>query len=70
MPEPIHVDRCTCFQVTFAELKEVADRTGARTVEELQAHREFGMQCRLCHPYVRRMLKTGETTFDRVITGE
>lgn len=68
MGESIRIDRCVCFDVPFTELKEIADRTGARTVEELQVHRTFGMQCRLCHPYVRRMLRTGETVFDRVIT--
>jgi len=46
----------------------VARRTGADTIEELQVHRDFGLRCRLCHPYVRRMLRTGETKFDQIIT--
>lgn len=62
------IDRCVCFQKTFAELKEVADACGARTVAALQAHVGFGQRCRLCHPYVRRMLRTGQTSFDNVVT--
>lgn len=66
----VNIDRCTCFQVTFEELWEIAARTGAESVEDLQNHREFGLQCRLCHSYVRRMLRTGCTAFDRIITEE
>ena len=62
------VERCVCFDKTFAELKAVADKTGARTLEELQEHVEFGLACRICNPYVRRMLKTGEVVFDEILT--
>ena len=62
------IDRCLCFGVTFAELAEVADATGASTVPELQRHVTFGRKCGLCHPYVRRMLRTGQTVFHEVVT--
>ena len=61
------IDRCVCFQRTFAELRAVAEATGARTVEALQQHAAFGQRCKLCHPYVRRMLRTGETVFHETI---
>jgi bacterioferritin-associated ferredoxin len=64
---PIRIDRCYCFQKTFADLRAVAERTGARSVEDLQAHIEFGQNCCLCHPYVRRMLRTGETVFGEIV---
>ncbi|MDX1532427.1 MAG: (2Fe-2S)-binding protein [Rhodothermales bacterium] len=64
----VRIDRCVCFQTPFAELKRVAEATGARTVAELQEHATFGQNCRLCHPYVRRMLRTGETVFREVVT--
>lgn len=62
------IDRCLCFGKTFAELAEVADATGAETVAELQEHALFGRKCALCHPYVRRMLRTGQTVFHEVVT--
>ena len=62
------VDRCHCFDTTFAALAGVAEATGAATVGELQAHVLFGRKCALCHPYVRRMLRTGETRFHEVVT--
>lgn len=62
------IDRCFCFQKTFAELAEVADQTRAATVADLQAHATFGQKCQLCHPYTRRMLRTGETIFHQIVT--
>ena len=58
------VTRCVCFDVSFAEMKEVADANGIRDFETLQQHIQFGQKCELCHPYVRRMLRSGETEFD------
>jgi hypothetical protein len=61
------VDRCVCFRRPFTDLLQIAKKTGARTLEELQEETEFGMACRLCNPYVRRMLVTGETSFEELL---
>ena len=66
----VHIDRCYCFQVPFTRLRDVARASGAHTIEELQEEVTFGKKCRLCHPYARRMLATGETTFREVLTEE
>ncbi len=66
--QDIRIDRCYCFLCTFAELKEVAEATGATTIPELQQHVHFGEQCELCHPYIRRMLRTGEVVFYEIVT--
>ncbi len=63
----LRIDRCVCFAIRFAELREVASRTGATTIPELQQHIAFGKGCKLCHPYVQRMLETGEVEFREVI---
>ena len=64
----MHIDRCYCYQELFADLKRTADEEDAQSVEALQEHVAFGHNCKLCHPYVRRMLRTGDVAFDRVIT--
>ena len=64
------VDRCTCFQQLFSDLRRVADRHDVRTVDELQEHVVFGESCGLCRPYVRRMLRTGETRFHEFVREE
>ena len=69
MPD-IRIDCCYCFLCPFAVLKEVAEATGAASISELQKHVRFGEQCELCHPYVRRMLRSGEVVFNEIIQGE
>lgn len=63
----MRIDRCYCYQKTFSELKKVADAQDVRTVSHLQEHVTFGENCELCHPYVRRMIRTGQTTFHQTI---
>ena len=64
----MRIDRCYCFQKTFVELKTTAAATGAGSVAALQQHTDFGRRCGLCHPYVRRMLRTGAVIFDHIVT--
>jgi len=66
----MRIDRCYCYQKTFETLKAVAEETGADSIAALQAHVVFGQNCQLCHPYVRRMLETGETVFHEVLDEE
>lgn len=64
----MQIDRCLCFDRTFADLAAIAEATGAETVAELQEYVLFGRKCALCHPYVRRMLRTGQTEFAHIVT--
>jgi bacterioferritin-associated ferredoxin len=66
----MRIDRCYCYEQTFEHLKAVADETDAASVAALQEHVTFGENCQLCHPYVREMLRTGQTVFREVRTDE
>lgn len=66
----MNIDRCYCFDLSFEDLKRVAQETGVTSVEGLRRHVTFGENCQLCHPYVRCMLNTGKTAFDEVIVAE
>jgi bacterioferritin-associated ferredoxin len=63
----ICVDRCVCFHRPFTELLQIARASEIHTLEGLQEVTAFGISCRICNPYVRRMLRTGETTFDTIL---
>lgn len=56
------VDRCVCFDVTFAELQRFA-KTRACDLEALRREFHCGRGCGLCIPYIRQMLETGRTVF-------
>lgn len=63
------IDRCLCHGRRFAELEPLARASGVRSVAALQAAGgDFGRGCGLCHPYVRRMLRTGQTVFHAIVT--
>ncbi len=61
------IDRCVCRDQTFASLKKVADKIGARSLKSLQKSVLFGDNCELCHPYVSEMLRTGQVRFSQVL---
>lgn len=57
------VRACFCYPHTFVELKALAEANGWRTVQEITAALGCGGGCRLCRPYLAKMLETGETAF-------
>ncbi len=63
----MRIDRCVCYEKTFVQLQRVAERTRARSLAELQQHVVFGKRCQMCHPYVRAMLRSGQTVFDQLL---
>ena len=64
------IDRCLCHGTLYAGMAEAACASGAEAIRALQDAIDFGHGCQLCHPYVRRMLRTGQTVFHRVVTEE
>ena len=58
------ISRCICHKKDFCELKEVADSRGFSSVEEFQAEKMAASSCGLCIPYLREVLRTGETEFE------
>ena len=63
------VDRCVCYDTTFAEMKSVIDEHGLNSFDELKNYVTFAENCRLCVPYAELVIKTGKTKFE-VISGE
>ncbi len=61
------ITRCICSDITFAELKDIADSTKSDSIDELKQHAQFGQNCKLCHPYVEKMLRTGDTEFEVIL---
>lgn len=57
------VDRCVCRGVSFAELKDLAERTGA-DLDGIAERTGCGSGCSMCVPYIQKMLESGETSFE------
>ena len=58
------VTKCICYDKTFTDMKLLIDKHKLKTVDELQIHIPFGLNCKLCVPYVELVFKTGKTEFD------
>jgi NAD(P)H-nitrite reductase large subunit len=58
------VDRCVCFEKTFAEMKKLIEKHEITTVDELKKYFIFGENCRTCLPYVEILIKTGKTEYE------
>ena len=58
------VEWCICEKRHFTELQRQAEARGLTTVEQLIEAGLCGTNCQFCVPYVRRMLRTGETSFE------
>lgn len=58
------VNSCICHRRDFTEIKEHAKEKGYTQIEELQAEDFCSCSCGLCIPYVKMVLKTGETEFE------
>jgi len=61
------VDRCICRSLTFRELLPRA-RSAGWDLLDLMRETGAGAQCGLCRPYLRRMLRTGETEFRELLS--
>jgi bacterioferritin-associated ferredoxin len=66
---PTPVDRCVCRNVTFAELWQIHQSTGA-SLRQLQAQTGCGTVCGMCLPYIKVVLKTGRVRLPVMGTGE
>jgi hypothetical protein len=50
---------CACSKTPFTVLKSA----GIRTIQEAGEQFLCGVTCRMCVPYIQKMLETGETEF-------
>jgi bacterioferritin-associated ferredoxin len=63
----VRISRCICRNTAFAELLPRA-RAAGWTLQDLMSETGCGAQCGLCRPYLRRMLRTGETDFYELLS--
>jgi NAD(P)H-nitrite reductase large subunit len=56
----MRVTHCVCFDVSLEELKRISDERGL-DLEGLREETGCTSGCAMCEPYIRVMLRTGET---------
>ena len=63
----VRVDGCICRSTSFEVLLPQA-RAHGWTLDDIMRETGCGAGCGLCRPYLRRMLRTGETVFHELLT--
>ncbi|MFZ1319921.1 MAG: (2Fe-2S)-binding protein [Ignavibacteria bacterium] len=61
------VKKCVCFDVTFLEMKNIMKENGINTIEELKEIKELAGNCKICVPYIKKMIQTGKTEFEIIL---
>ncbi|MCC5933672.1 MAG: hypothetical protein LAT75_13370 [Candidatus Cyclonatronum sp.] len=57
------VKMCVCHRKKFDAILELAQELNCKTVDDIIANDIACKGCGMCHPYVQKMLLTGETRF-------
>jgi len=65
----MNIDHCVCINRSFRELGETARREGL-SLDQLAECTGATEGCGMCRPYVRRMLRTGQTVFHEILTDD
>lgn len=65
-PGSVVVSGCICQATPFEELLRRATAAGWE-LEDLMRETGCGARCGLCRPYLRRMLRTGQTEFYQLL---
>ncbi len=60
------VTKCVCNNISFEEMKTFAVRNEIQSIEGLVNVLQVATNCRLCVPFIKKMLATGETKFEIV----
>lgn len=66
MSDDYMVTRCICDDITFAEIKKISAQRGYVNVHQLADAQICANNCKMCIPYIHRMLKTGKTAFKEI----
>ena len=61
------ITKCICYDTTFEEMKKIMKENSLSTLEELRERKIVAANCKLCVPYIIKMIETGKTKFKIVL---
>lgn len=61
------ITKCICYDTTFKEMRKIMRENNLRSIEELREFKPVALNCKLCLPYIKKMIRTGETEFTSLI---
>ena len=64
----MRIERCVCHKVEFSTVKRWLAAHPDAQFPQIQQEFKCGTGCGLCAPYLRRMMRTGETVYHHIVT--
>ena len=58
------VNRCICQGNSFEEIKAYVKENNIQDLKVLQERKICSCSCKMCIPYIEKMLETGQTEFE------
>lgn len=62
-----NITKCICYDTTFSEMKIIIEKNKLNSLEELREFKQVAWNCKLCVPYINKMIETGETKFEVIM---
>ncbi len=61
------ITKCICYDTSFEDMKKIMKDNNLSTLEELKKFKTVADNCKLCVPYIDRMINSGETKFEVIL---
>ena len=62
-----NITKCICFDMSFSQMKKTMNDRNIRSIEEFRKIKPVATNCKLCLPYINKMIETGKTEFEIII---
>lgn len=63
----MEIVKCICYDTTFEEMKKIMEENNLTTIDELRKFKTIAANCKLCVPYIKRMIETGQVKFNEIL---
>lgn len=61
------ITKCICNDITFEEMNERVKEYKIKGIEDLRKIMTVASNCKLCLPYINKMIETGQTSFENIL---
>ncbi|MBV6479218.1 MAG: hypothetical protein HGGPFJEG_01989 [Ignavibacteria bacterium] len=63
----VKINKCICYDTTFKEMISIMIKNNLKSIDELRNIKPVSLNCKLCLPYINKMIETGKTEFNETL---
>jgi bacterioferritin-associated ferredoxin len=61
------ITKCICNDITFEKINKKINEKKIKRIEDLRKVMTVASNCKLCLPYINKMIETGQTSFENIL---